>query len=122
MKVFGLPFNAPDSVVQEQVEMFGDKLKSTTPILETYKESHWRGQYNGDRRYTVDFSAQIQPMGTYHLLDEDRCRIIYPGNIQTCAKCHNYPKACLGNGMARDCEEQGGQRSSLSDHMRRVWL
>ena len=31
------------------------------------------------------------------------------------------PKACLGNGMARNCEVKGGQRRSLNDHMRRVW-
>ena len=47
----------------------------------SYKEGPWRGQYNGDRRYSVDFSAQIQPMGTYHILDGARCRIIYPGNL-----------------------------------------
>ena len=31
MKVFGLPFNAPNSVVQEQVELYGDKLKNNHP-------------------------------------------------------------------------------------------
>ena len=42
MKVVGLPFNAPDSVVQEQVELFGGKLKGT-PVLQTYRDgpSRW---------------------------------------------------------------------------------
>ena len=119
IKVVGKPFSSPDSVVQEQVELFGGKIKGT-PVLETYRDGPWRGQYNGDRRYTVDFSAQTQPMGTFHILDGTRCRIAYPGNIQTCARCHNHPKACPGNGMARECEKQEGQRRSLSD-LKRVW-
>ena len=60
-------------------------------------------------------------MGTYHILGGARCRIAYPGNVQTCARCHNFPKACPGSGMAKSCEEKGGKRRSLSDHMRRVW-
>ena len=28
---------------------------------------------------------------------------------------------CLGLGIAKDCEEAGGQRVNLSDHMRQVW-
>ena len=69
----------------------------------------------------MDFSGQILPMGTYHILDGARCRIAYPGNLQTCARIHNFPKACPGSGMAKSCEDKGGKRRSLSDHMRRVW-
>ena len=121
MMVVGLPFNAPDSLVHEQVELFDGKVKGN-PVQGTYKVGPWRGQYNGDRRYTVDFSGQILPMGTYHILGGARCRIAYPGNVQTCARCHNFPKACPGSGMARSCDEKGGKRRSLSDHMKRVWV
>ena len=46
MKVVGLPFNAPDSVVQEQVELFGGKVKST-PVLETYRDAPGGGRTMG---------------------------------------------------------------------------
>ena len=35
IKVFGMPLNSSDSLVQDLMEFFGGGLKSTAPIMET---------------------------------------------------------------------------------------
>merc|ERR1712081_52257 len=84
-------------------------------------EGPWKGQYNGDRRFKADFSEQVLPMGTYHLLGGAKVRVVYPGNAKTCARCHQGPLLCPGGGMARECAEQGGRRVPLSHHMKQLW-
>ena len=57
MRVLGLPFNAPDSIVEEYVEMFGGRVEGQSKMA-TYSEGPWRGQWNGDRIYSVNMSEQ----------------------------------------------------------------
>ena len=60
-------------------------------------------------------------MGTYHYLDGARIRIFYRGNIKTCGRCHKSAHDCPGGAIAKICEENGGGRLSLADHMRKIW-
>ena len=60
-------------------------------------------------------------MGTYHLINNVKVRVVYPGNTRTCGRCHQAPTSCLGGGIARVCGEKGGDRVSLSSHMRWLW-
>ena len=60
-------------------------------------------------------------MGTYHLIDGAKVRVVYPGNIRTCGRCHQSPSHCPGGGTARECAEQGGVRLPLIQHMRQLW-
>ena len=119
--ITGLSFNTPDSQVKHYIESFGAKMVGIEPIYGVYKEGPWRGQYNGERRYKVDFSEQIIPMGTYHLLNSDKIKVIYPGNTRTCGRCHQAPSSCPGGGIARVCGEQGGERTTLYQHMKLIW-
>ena len=59
-------------------------------------------------------------MGSYHLLDGARVKVIYPGNTRTCARCHSPPNQCPGNGIARQCETEGTERVSLSLHLKQM--
>ena len=86
-----------------------------------YIEGPFKGKYNGERRYQVDFSKSTRKMGTYHFLDGVRVRIFYRGNDSTCGRCHQTSKDCPGGGIAKNCEEAGGERVLLKDHMKRVW-
>ena len=119
--VTGLSFNTPDGQVKHYVESFGGKMVGVEPIYGVFKKGPWKGQYNGDRRYKVDFSNQIMPMGTYHLLNNDKIRVVYHGNTQTCGRCHQAPASCPGGGIARACGEQGGDRMTLLQHMKYIW-
>ena len=119
--ITGLSFNTPDSQVKHYIESFGAKVIGVEPVYGVFKDGPWRGQYNGERRFKADFTQQTMPMGTYHLLDGAKVRVAYPGNTRTCGRCHQPPSNCAGGGIARVCGEQGGIRTTLYEHMKRIW-
>ena len=80
MRLVGLYFNTPDSLISDYVNQFGIKLVNTSPSMDTYKEGPWKGQLNGDRVYQAEVHSQKLPMGSYHILDGARVKVIYPGN------------------------------------------
>ena len=81
----------------------------------------FKGKYNGQRKYEVDFTNSNMKMGTYHFLDGCRIRVFYRGNTRTCGRCHSTSQVCPGGGIAKDCQEAGGRKVLLSEHMRNVW-
>ena len=86
------------------------------PNYGVFKEGPWAGQYNGERRYRADSSFQKCAMGTYHLIDGAKVRVMYPGNTKTCARCHQPPSGCAFGGIARVCREWRGQGYSCCPH------
>ena len=70
VKISGLNFNTPDSLVKEYLNKHG-LVVSTKVIYETDKEGPFEGLHNGDRRYLVDFTNG-RNMGSFHLLDGAR--------------------------------------------------
>ena len=119
MRVLGLPFNAPDSIVEEYVEMFGGVVKGP-PRMGIYTQGPWRGQWNGDRIYSVNMGDQKLPMGSFHIIMGFKVKIVYQGNIPTCGRCQNFPDLCPGDGVARVCKEKGGPWVPLMSHMRKI--
>ena len=120
LRIVGLYFNTPDSLVIEYLENFGIKVTSQTSSMDTFKEGPWRGQLNGERVYQAEVHSQKCPMGSYHLMDGARVKVIYTGNTKTCARCHSPPDQCPGNGIARQCEAEGTDRVSLSLHLKQL--
>ena len=118
--ILDLPLNVKDSVVRDYVAKFGGKLAPQPPLFVKAKSGIWAGQPNGDRKYKVDFSGQLIPMGTYHFLGGRRVRIIYNGNTCTCGRCHQPPTDCPGNGIASKCREKEGPQVFIHEHMRRL--
>ena len=86
-----------------------------------FSEGPFKGKFNGERRYQVDFTDSSRTMGTYHFLDGAKIRVFYRGNTKTCGRCHKTARDCLGAGIARECEDQGGVRVHLADHMKHLW-
>ena len=119
--MLGLDFNTPDNLVRDYISEFGGLVINMSVIYNKFTEGPFRGKYNGERKYQVDFSNCQRAMGTYHFLDGARVRIFYRGNDKTCGRCHQHARTCLGGGIARQCEVEGGIRVNLTDHMRRVW-
>ena len=119
--VSGLDFNTPDTLVQDYISKFGGVLISKNVIYARHGEGPFKGKVNGDRRYQVDFSTATTTMGTYHYLDGERVRVYYRGNTKTCGRCHQGPGQCLGGGIARECQAEGGQRKDLIEHMKELW-
>ena len=119
--MIGLDFNTPDSLIFDYIERFGGVMTSKNVIYCKYNEGQFKGKLSGERRYQADFNNCSRSMGTYHFLDGCRLRIYYRGNDKTCGRCHRPPRYCPGKGLARECQEQGGERVQLFDHMRNVW-
>ena len=120
VKVSGLDFNTPDTYVREYLGKFG-KVVSETVIYEKYKEGPFAGKCNGDRKYSVDFTQHGVNMGTFHIIDGARVKVFFNGNKKTCARCHQTADVCKGEALAADCEENGGYRIPLSEHMKKLW-
>ena len=118
--VTGLDFNTPDTFVMEYLGKFGNVINRSV-IYDRYKEGAFRGKYNGDRKYQVDFTKSKISMGTFHIIDGSRIRVYYPGNKKTCGRCHMTAENCKGDAVAKSCEENLGVRVDLHDHMRKLW-
>ena len=119
--VSGLDFNTPDSLVFEYIKKFGGVIVNNSVIYAKFSEGPFKGKCNGERKYQVDFTGSTRSMGTYHYLDGARIRIFYRGNEKTCGRCHRTSRSCPGGGIARGCDQAGGARVHLTDHMKRVW-
>ena len=121
VSITGLDFNTPDTLVQEYIQKFGGHVLSNCVIYSKFNDGPFSGKYTGERKYQVNFTDLKRHMGTYHYLDGARIRIFYRGNIKTCGRCHKSAHDCPGGAIAKICEENGGGRLSLADHMRKIW-
>ena len=118
--VDGLDFNTPDSFIIDYLNKFGVVL-SNNVVYTKYDSGPFKGKFNGERKYQVDFSKSNRQMGTYHIIDGSKVRIFYRGNKKTCGHCHKVAAICPGEAVAKNCAAGGGTRVFLSDHMREVW-
>ena len=114
-----LNLNTPDSMVLEYLALFGKVVKNVA-VYVTNKEGPFAGLKNGDRKYMMDFTGG-KNLGTYHLIDGANVHISYPGQRRTCARCQRTSNGCPGGGLAKRCEENGGGRITLRDHMQALW-
>ena len=111
--------NTMDEGVVNYLNKFG-KVLTQKVVYGVYKEGPLRGFRNGDRSYKMEIKPNVN-IGTYHVLDGQKVTVRYPGQLQTCARCHNTARTCLGRGMARKCEELGGEKVDLSDYIEKLW-
>ena len=88
--------------------------------MNTYREGPWKGQINGDRVYQAEVHSQKCPMGSYHIIDGARVKVIYPGNSRTCARCHSASSQCPGGGVAREYETKGTGRVPVTTHLKQL--
>ena len=118
--ISGLDFNTPDTFIFNYLGKF-DRVMNQNVIYSKYREGPFKGKFNGERKYNMDFTESSQPMGTFHIIDGAKVRVFYRGNIKTCGRCHRFSEDCQGDGIAADCEEAGGERVNLSDWMKKLW-
>ena len=120
VSIVGLDFNTPDNFVFEYLSKFG-VLMNQSVIYSKIESGAWKGKYSGERKYQVDFTKATLSMGTYHLIDGCKVRVYYRGNKKTCGRCQKTAGDCPGNGIARECGDNGGDRVMLSEHMKALW-
>ena len=112
VKIEGLDFNTPDNLVIEYLGKFG-QVKSDLVIYGKHDAGPFKGKYNGERRYQVDFTTAARQMGTFHIVDGNKVKIFYRGNKKTCGRCHKKAHDCPGDAVARNCALAGGERVLL---------
>ena len=117
--VKGLHPNTLDETVIRYLRCMG-KVEKTKVILDTYKEGPLAGLQNGDRKYTVEFKADIF-VGYTHVIDGHKVKFSFPGQRRSCYRCLRIHHECPGYGVAKDCEAAGGERRRLSDYMMEFW-
>jgi hypothetical protein len=117
----GLNLNTPDTLVKEYLNKHG-KIVNEKVIYEVGTEGPFKGIKNGNQKYLVDFTKGSNA-GSYHILDGANIQIMYPGQLKTCARCHQTSRLCPVGGIARECDNQNGKKVKLIDHMRaRHWF
>ena len=63
------------------------------------------------RNGNCSFKVEIPPgrnIGSYHAIEGYKVTLHYPGQQQTCARCHLTAKDCKGKAIARRCDQEGG--------------
>ena len=119
--IIGLDFNTPDGLVIDYLGKFGSVIPNSV-VYSKFDSGPFHGKFNGERKFRVDFSkSNRRQMGTYHLIDGNKVRVLYRGNSKTCARCHKQARDCPGEGLAKNCSSAGGQHIPLSQHMRALW-
>ena len=69
--VVGLNFNTPDTFIMEYIKNFG-RIVSNSVIYGKYTEGPFKGKFNRERKYQMDFSEPKPFMGTFHIIDGER--------------------------------------------------
>ena len=76
VSIVGIGFNTPDSFVMDYLSKF-DVIVNNMVIYSKFESGPFRGKYNGERKYQVDFTKTNHQIGTYHLIDGCKIRVYY---------------------------------------------
>ena len=117
--VKGLHPNTRDQGVIEYLNKFG-RVVTTKVVYALYGDGPLKGLKNGDRAFKVEMKPDSN-IGSYHILDGNKVTVRYPGQKQTCARCHEVSTYCPGGGMARKCEAAGGIKVELGQYIVELW-
>ena len=115
----GLHPNTRDDGVLAYLNKFAKSITNKV-IHGVYVDGPLKGLKNGDRSYKLEIKPNDN-IGTYHVIDGQKVTLRYPGQQQTCARCHETARTCKGGGMARRCEAAGGVKVELSDYIIQLW-
>ena len=89
-------------------------------VYGVYAEGPLRGFKNGDRSYKMEIKPGVN-LGSYHAIDGQKVNLKYPGQLQTCARCHRTAQECRGKGVAKRCEAKGGMKVEFTDYILDLW-
>ena len=111
--------NTMDEGVVDYLNKFGNVLTKKV-VYGVFTEGPLKGFRNGDRSFKMEIKPNVN-IGTYHVLDGQKVNVKYPGQLQTCARCHQTARTCKGRGMARVCEEEQGVKVEFTDFIKNLW-
>ena len=115
----GIHPNTREDVVIDYLGKFG-KVFTSKVVYGVFNEGPLKGIRNGDRSYKMEIKPGSN-LGSYHVIDGQKVTLRYPGQQQTCARCHQTPQSCKGKGVARRCEAEGGLKIEFTDYILGLW-
>ena len=119
VNVKGIHPNTRDSVVMNYLSKFG-KLVTNKVVYGVFNDGPLKGIKNGDRAYKIEVKPG-ENIGSYHVLEGQKVSLKYPGQQQTCGRCHKTPKHCKGGGIAKKRQAEGGARIEFTDYILDLW-
>ena len=119
MTAKGVHPNTRDDLVLDYLGRFG-KVITNRVVYGVFSDCPLQGIRNGDRSYKMEIKPGNN-LGSFHAIDGKKVTIRYPGQQQTCARCHQTPQTCKGKGVARKCEAEGGLKMEFSDYILSLW-
>ena len=111
--------NTKDEVVIGYLNKFG-KISNNKVVYGLYTEGPLKGFRNGNRSFKMELNPGSS-LGTYHVIDGQKVLIKYPGQLQTCARCHQSARTCKGRGIAKRCEEEQGEKVDFVEYILALW-
>ena len=115
----GIHPNTKDTTVLDYLAKFG-KILSTKVIHGIYNSGPLKGMKNGDRLYKVEIRPG-ENIGMYHVIDSQKVSLRYRGQQPTCGRCHQTAQKCIGKGIAKRCQAEGGVRVDFSEYIFNLW-
>ena len=119
LTIKGLHPNTMEETVFKYLNCIG-KVEKKKVIMDTYKEGPLAGIQNGTRKYTIEVRPDLA-VGTSHFIDGCKVNFSYPGQKKFCFRCLRIDRECVGRGLAKVCEENGGFRVPFSDYITEFW-
>ena len=74
---------------------------------ETPEEKALNNILSGDRQFWIQIEKAIP---SYAVIDGRKVKIHYNGQKRTCARCQMNSESCAGNGNAKLCDDNGGEK------------
>ena len=115
----GIHPNTKETVVTVYLGNFG-KVFTGKVVHGVFTEGPLKGFRNGDRSYKMEIKLG-RNLGSYHFIDGQKVTLRYPGQKQTCARCHQTAQNCKGKGLARKCEYEGGLKVEFTEYILDLW-
>ena len=115
----GIHPNTRDRMVLDYLSKFG-KIVSTKAVHGIFSAGPLKGMRNGNRSYKVEIKPG-ENIGSYHVIECQKVSLRYPGQQQTCGRCHQTPLKCIGKGIAKRCQAEGGVRVEFTDYILGLW-
>ena len=115
----GIHPNTRDDLVVDYLGRFG-KVTTNKVVHGVYSAGPLQGFRNGDRSYKMEVKPGTN-LGSYHAIDGQKVTLRYPGQHQTCARCHKTSHHCRGRGIAKKCESEGGLKVEFTTYILDLW-
>ena len=111
--------NTRDDTVLYYLKKFAKNVANKV-VHGVYADGPLKGLKNSERSFKLEILPNTN-IPTYHVIDGSKVIAKYPGQQQTCARCHKTSSNCKGGAIAKKCEEAGGEKVDFAEYILQLW-